>query len=137
MVVLPEHLHCIWSLGEADANYSLRWKFIKEGFTKKYLVEGGRENNRSDSKRRRGERAVWQRRFWEHTVRNEDELGRLCDYIHYNPVKHGHVKCPHQWPHSSFHRFVRQDLYPSNWACCCVRDPEVPAWLESLDNVGE
>lgn len=74
----------------------------------------------SVSRQKKHERPVWQRRFWEHTVRNEDELAALCDYIHYNPVKHGYARCPHSWPHSSFHRFVRAKLYPQDWLCVCA-----------------
>jgi putative transposase len=70
----------------------------------------------SESRLRRRERGIWQRRFWEHTIRDEDDFARHVDYIHFNPVKHGHVEYPADWPYSSFHRFVRLGLYPEAWA---------------------
>jgi putative transposase len=91
VVLLPDHLHCLWTLPKDDTNFSLRWKVIKLKFTRFFLQAGGTEWTVSDSKRRRHERGLWQRRFWEHTVRNEREFEILCNYIHYNPVKHGHA----------------------------------------------
>jgi len=108
--LLPEHVHCVWTMPPGDSDYPMRWKMIKERFSKAYLPRGGKEAARSDSKERRGERGVWQRRYWEHTVRDEEDFARLCDCIHYNPVKHGVARCPHQWPHSSFRRFVVQGV---------------------------
>jgi len=136
-VLLPEHLHCIWTLPEGDAGYSIRWKLIKERFSKAFLSHGGKEAKQSDSKTQRGERGVWQRRFWEHTVRDEVDLERLCDYIHYNPVKHGLVKCPYEWPHSTFHRFVDHGLYPRDWACHCEKEKRIASWMVSNDFAGE
>ena len=83
-----------------------------------------------------GRRGVWQPRFWEHSIRDEDDYERHFDYIHYNPVKHGYVRCPHEWPHSSFHRWVRADVYPWHWACWgdAQRMLEFP---EIVDTVGE
>lgn len=86
-----------------------------------YLADGGRETLRSVSRARHGERGVWQRRYWEHTIRSEQRFIDLCDYIHYNPVKHGLVNCPHVWPWSSFAKFVRNQLYEHNWNCACKR----------------
>ena len=113
--LLPEHLHCIWSLPEGDADYSKGWKEIKRKFTRGYLLEVGPGGERNASRVRRGEAAVWQRRFWEHTMRDEGDLNRHLDYIHYNPVKHGLVKNVSDWPWSSFHRYVREGCYAEDW----------------------
>jgi putative transposase len=131
VVLLPDHVHTIWALPEGDANYSLRWGLIKERFTRLFLDGGGREGVMSLSRRRRRERAVWQRRFWEHTVRDEDDLKRCADYIHWNPVKHGLVKsvCEYAW--SSLHRFVGGGEYDPTWGSA---DPcpgyDEPEWGE-------
>jgi putative transposase len=110
MVVLPEHLHCVWTLPEDDADYPTRWKKIKAVFSRG-LPKG---EQRSASRVAKGERGIWQRRFWEHTLRDDDDLRRHLDYIHFNPVKHGHVRNVIEWPYSSFHRYVRSGVYPSN-----------------------
>lgn len=109
--LLPEHIHCIWSMPEGDAEYSRRWSEIKRFFTKGYLLNTGEGGERNESRLKRREAAVWQRRFWEHTIRDEEDLNRHLDYIHYNPVKHGLVKSAAEWPWSSFHRFVRMGYY--------------------------
>ncbi|MDM7998544.1 MAG: transposase [Dehalococcoidia bacterium] len=113
MVVLPDHLHAIWVLPEDDSDFSVRWRLIKTIFTRGKPVTLPKPA--SDSRRMKKERAIWQRRFWEHMIRDEADLNRHRDYIHYNPVKHGLATSPDQWKHSSFHRFVRQGLYPSDW----------------------
>ncbi|SRR6266481_2240862 len=115
VVLLPDHLHAIWTLPEGDSDYSLRWKRIKEEFTIKYILSGGREGLRSSSRLRRKERGIWQRRFWEHTIKDDDDLEQHMNYVHYNPVKHGLVRCPRDWPFSSFHRWVKLGAYPSDW----------------------
>ena len=135
--LLPDHLHCIWTLPEGDSSYPIRSKLIKEKFTRRFIREGMIESRRSASKQRRGERGVWQRRYWEHTVRDEEELARLCDYIHYNPVKHGLVACPHQWPYSTFSRFVAQGIYPKDWGCSCEKEPIISSWMVDNDVAGE
>jgi len=112
LVVLPDHLHSIWILPPGDADYATRWRLIKTGFSRG--VE--RLEERSESRRLKRERGIWQRRYWEHTLRDEEDVGRHCDYIHYNPVKHGHVKSAIDWPYSSFRRFVRRGLYSADWA---------------------
>lgn len=119
VVLLPDHLHCLWTLPEGDTDFSLRWKVIKLKFARSYLRNGGTEWTMSASRQRRGERGLWQRRFWEHTVRDEREFEILCNYIHYNPVKHGHADCPHGWPYSSFEKFVAQKRYSLDWCCEC------------------
>ena len=115
VVVLPDHLHAMWELPRGDANYSLRWKRLKEEFTRKYLADGGRERSRSDSRTAQGERAVWQRRFWEHLVRDEDDYQNCLDYIHYNPVKHGVSDRPMSYRWSSFRQFVKHGEYERDW----------------------
>lgn len=117
IVVLPDHLHAIWSLPAGDVGYSTRWAWIKKEFTKRYLASGGQEQATSGSRRKNRRRGVWQRRFWEHTIEEERDYEAHFDYVHWNPVKHGYVTCPVDWPHSSFHRWVRAGVYPRNWGC--------------------
>jgi putative transposase len=117
IVLLPEHLHCVWTLPAGDAAFSRRWAWIKRAFTQGWLESGGAERGVSPSKRNDGRRGVWQRRFWEHALRDETDFERHCDYVHYNPVKHGLVSCPRDWPFSTFSRFVRAGDYPSDWGC--------------------
>jgi putative transposase len=109
-VLLPDHAHMVWTLPENDGDYSLRVRLIKHLFTRSLLKKGV-----DFKKRSKGERSCWQRRFWEHQVRNEYDLQRQVDYIHYNPVKHGYVKNVKDWPHSSFHRYVREGKLPLDW----------------------
>jgi len=112
MVVLPDHLHAIWTLPPGDANYPVRWSLIKAGFSRKMeageLVNGSRERKR--------ERGIWQRRYWEHQIRDDVDLARHIDYIHFNPVKHEHVTVPAEWPYSSIHRYIRQGVLMPDWA---------------------
>jgi putative transposase len=115
IVLLPDHLHCLWTLPRGDENFSVRWNQIKRRFSESWLKAGGAEIAPSPSRTGRGERGVWQRRFWEHVVRDEQDLERCCDYIHYNPVKHGYVARPWDWEWSSFRRFVRAGQYPADW----------------------
>ena len=110
-VVLPEHLHAVWTLPEGDADFSTRWTLIKRGFSAR-LAKG---ESRSASRIAKGERGIWQRRFWEHTVRGEDDFARHVDYVHFNPVKHGLVGNTKDWPFSSFRRAVARGNYPVNW----------------------
>lgn len=101
-VLLPEHLHCIWKLPDEDSDFSKRWGRIKSKFTKLWLAAGGREVAVSVARAEHHECGVWQKRFWEHGIRDEEDFSHHVNYIHYNPVKHGLVRCPHEWPHSSF-----------------------------------
>ena len=110
-VVMPEHMHAVWTLPPGDSNYALRWSSIKRRFSKALPAT----EQRSDVRVARGERGVWQRRFWEHLIRDDDDYARHIDYIHYNPVKHGWVKRVADWPHSSFQRFVDEGIYPLDW----------------------
>jgi len=112
VVVLPDHLHCIWTLPPEDADFSARWRKIKAIFSRQLPKIERRSVSRLD----KGERGIWQRRFWEHALRDETDWERHVDYIHYNPVKHGRVKQVADWPYSTFHRYVRLGLYPRNWA---------------------
>ncbi|MGD1940551.1 MAG: transposase [Leptolyngbyaceae cyanobacterium] len=118
-VVLPEHLHFIWTLPTNDSNYSKRVRRIKVLFTKALRGQNTQLENLSSSRRKHRESDVWQRRFWEHTLRSEAELSHYLDYVHYNPVKHGWVSCPHQWPYSSFDKWVRAGAYHPDWGCRC------------------
>ncbi|MET3906706.1 putative transposase [Bradyrhizobium sp. S3.3.6] len=110
IVILPDHLHVIMTLPEDDSDFSGRLRRIKGLFTHQLAASGA-----SISRNHRGEFALWQRRFWEHTIRNESDFERCADYIHYNPVKHGLVASPIDWPYSSLHRYVRAGLLPADW----------------------
>ena len=111
-VVLPEHIHCIWTLPEGDSDYSGRWRAIKIAFAKAVP----KTERRSAVRRAKGERGIWQRRFWEHTIRDERDYASHMDYVHFNPVKHGRVERVKDWPYSSFHRLVKAGVYPLDWA---------------------
>ena len=110
-VVLPEHMHCVWTLPPGDANYALRWQLIKHGFSSRLP----KNEPISSRRQRRRERGIWQRRYWEHLIRDERDYARHIDYIHYNPIKHGHVTHLADWPYSSFHRAVAAGIYPADW----------------------
>lgn len=128
-VLLPDHLHSVWILPPGDDRYSTRWRRIKEEFTRTYLERGGSEYPLSASRKKKGERGIWQRRFWEHTIRDEDDLKRCVDYMHWNPCKHNLVPHPRDWPWSTFHRFVEQGEYDINWGSTnpCP-DYDTPEW---------
>jgi putative transposase len=112
IVVLPDHLHCIWTLPPDDADFSSRWHAIKARFSRG-ITRGERLSERRVAK---GERGIWQRRFWEHAIRDERDFERHADYIHFNPVKHGYAQTPAEWEYSSFRRFVDAGYYPPDWA---------------------
>jgi putative transposase len=122
LVVLLDHLHAVWRLPEGDADYSERWRRIKAGFSRA-LPAGervgasrtARGERVSASRAGKGERGVWQRRFWEHTIRDEEDLRNHLDYVHFNPVKHGLVSRVIDWPHSTFHEYVRRGVYAPDW----------------------
>jgi len=111
-VILPEHLHCIWRLPEADNDFSTRWRLIKSYFSR-HVLTGERISN---SRKRKQERGIWQRRFWEHLIRDDKDYQQHFDYIHYNPVKHGYVRQAKDWPYSSFHLWVKRKVYLEHWA---------------------
>jgi putative transposase len=111
-VVLPEHLHCVIELPVGDANFSLRWRLIKSHFSKSLP----KTELLSATRLRRGERGIWQRRFWEHLIRDEKDFSAHMDYVHINPLKHGLVQRVSDWPYSTFHLLTEQGVYPANWA---------------------
>ncbi|MDO8136573.1 MAG: transposase [Candidatus Brocadiales bacterium] len=114
-VLLPDHVHCIWTLPRDDNNFSIRWQLIKRRFTIRYKKFKNEIRAINESHKKRGEKVVWQRRFWEHLIRDERDFERHCDYIHYNPVKHGYVTAPKDWEFSTFHSFVKSGIYDNNW----------------------
>jgi putative transposase len=112
-VILPDHLHMIWRLPEGEDDYATRWRLIKSYFTRHW--PGASDYPTTPSRQSKGERAVWQRRYWELLIRDEADWRRHVDYIHYNPVKHGLARALAAWPYSSFHPFVKQGHYSSDW----------------------
>jgi putative transposase len=112
-VVLPDHMHAVWTLPPDDADFSTRWMLIKAGFSR--AIDRGESIRRSRVSK--GERGIWQRRFWEHQIGNEVDLANHVDYVHINPVKHGHTACASDWPYSSIHRYIRQGHLSADWAC--------------------
>ena len=111
-VVLRDHMHAVWTLPEGDGDCATRWMLIKAGFSR--VVPKG-ERIRA-ARLRKGERGLWQRRFWEHLITNETDLRRHVDYVHINPVKHGYVARASDWPYSSIHRYIGRGLVPVDWA---------------------
>ena len=110
-VVMPEHMHCIWTLPPGDDDYAIRWRAIKALFSRNLP----KHEYRTKVRQSRGERGIWQRRFWEHSIRDERDFAAHMDYLHYNPVKHGHVTRVMDWPYSSFLRWVDKGVYPIDW----------------------
>ena len=110
-VVLPEHMHCVIELPANDSDYATRIRLIKIGFSKALP----KTERRSIVRINRGERGIWQRRYWEHLIRDEADFQSHLDYIHHNPVKHGWVKQVKDWSYSTFHRCVKKGIYPLNW----------------------
>jgi putative transposase len=112
-VVLPDHMHAVWTLPADDTDFSTRWMLIKAAFSR--AIEQGENIHRSRMKKR--ERGIWQRRFWEHQIRDENDLAGHVDYVHINPVKYGHAVRASDWPYSSIHRYIRQGHLDADWAC--------------------
>jgi len=112
-VVLPDHLHCLWCLPEGDADFSTRWQMVKTSFSRRMPAK----------KRKDGAKTIWQPRFYDHCIRDESDFQKHLDYIHFNPVKHGLVSSPGDWPYSSFAHFVALGCYAGNWGD--VAPPEV------------
>jgi putative transposase len=110
IVILPDHLHAILTLPEGDSDFSGRWRKIKSMFSRQAVADGV-----PAKRNRKGEYSLWQRRFWEHTFRDDLDFARHFDYVHYNPVKHALVARASDWPYSSFHRYVRSGLLPEDW----------------------
>ncbi len=113
--ILPDHIHFIWSLPEDDHNYSMRISQIKRRFSKQYTETFDLSKEMNKSRQKRKESSIWQRRFWEHWIRDENDLNRHIDYIHYNPVKHSLVSRAQDWKYSSFHEFVNMGYYDPDW----------------------
>ncbi len=109
-VLLPDHLHCIWTLPPGDGDFSSRWSLIKSAVSRAIGAQYRRDEWKNDSKRKHRESTIWQRRFWEHCIRDEDDLQRHMDYLHFNPVKHGLVKAVADWPYSTFHRLMAEGV---------------------------
>jgi REP-associated tyrosine transposase len=116
MVVLPEHLHAILTLPEGDSDCAVRWALIKANFSRFLPCT----EPVSASRAAKGERGIWQRRYWEHLIRDDEDLDRHVDYIHWNPVKHGLVDAPAAWPHSSIHRYIANGILPADWGGSCA-----------------
>jgi putative transposase len=134
-VILPDHLHVLWTLPRGDTAYSVRVGRIKVLFTRALRGHNALPQDVSASRQKHRESNVWHRRFWEHTIADDRDFEQHLNYIHYNPVKHGHARCPHSWPHSSFARSVADGLYDPHWGCSC--DGRIPAMprMASLDGV--
>ena len=118
-VLLPDHLHCLWTLPSGDAYFGVRWGWIKRLVTRTVAADYAREDEQNASRVARRESTIWQRRFWEHQIRDEADFAAHMDYVHFNPVKHGLVNAVLDWPYSTFHRDVREGVYPADWG---VRD---------------
>jgi putative transposase len=114
VVVLPDHIHAIWTLPPRDPDFSTRWMLVKSAFSRR-CAQTNEVAAPGNSRARRREQAIWQRRFWEHHIRDERDFASHVDHIHYNPVKHGYVSAAKDWPYSSFHRYVRLGLCLLDW----------------------
>lgn len=114
-VLLPDHLHCIWTLPDGDADFAKRWGMIKRHVSQRCGDRLNREEWLSESRRKRNETSLWQRRYWEHQIRNEADFEKHVDYIHWNPLKHGLVDKVAEWPYSTFHQHVARGAYSQNW----------------------
>jgi putative transposase len=114
-VLLPDHLHCIWTMPAEDSNFSVRWSLIKHhvSFACRHLSV---DESTTQSRRKHRDAGIWQRRFWEHRIRDDADLQRHVDYVHINPVKHGLAQSACQWPYSTFHRYLKVGMYPVDWA---------------------
>jgi putative transposase len=117
-VLLPDHLHSIWRLPENDSDFSTRWNCIKGRFSRIYSTKVDTGDPASSSRLKKREQSIWQRRFWEHWIRDEHDFARHLDYIHFNPVKHGYVHSPKEWDWSTFHRYVEKQWYDLDWGVC-------------------
>ncbi len=122
MVALPDHLHCIWTLPESDNNYAIRWRLVKTWFTKHCNQDLRLVQNQT--KARRQEQALWQHRYWEHAIRDEDDFQHHVEYIHYNPVKHGYVASAVDWPYSSLQRYIKNGSVPADWGSSMIEIPD-------------
>ena len=133
-VILPDHVHMIWTLPEGDADFSKRWSKIKSQFTRRFIAAGGTGRAVGPAKVRDGRRGVWQPKFYEHTIRDEDDFVAHVEYVHFNPVKHRLVDYPDEWLQSSFGEYVGRGIYPA--ACCRGPTSEARRRVESMSDVG-
>ena len=121
--LLPNHLHCIWQMPSESCDYSKRWSIIKRLFSKKYLAVGGKELPQTGSRQKKRESGIWQRRFWEHFIRDREDFYNHMHYIHYNPGKHGLCEQPDQWPYSTYQKYQNQKIYEGfDWSCFTQED---------------
>lgn len=111
MVVLPDHMHAMMTLPANDRDYPVRWMLIKSGFSRKMI----KAEERNESRKRKGERGIWQRRYWEHLIRDSRDYERHVDYIHHNPVKHGYVRKAADWEYSSIHQYIARGVINRDW----------------------
>lgn len=130
-VVLPDHLHLLWQPPEGDADYSSRLRLVKSAFTRATVAAGTAMAVISASRAAKGEQAIWQRRFWEHTIRDARDFQAHLDYIHINPVRHGLVAAAKDWPHSTFRDWVARGAYESSWGSSDM--PPMPDWVDRYD----
>lgn len=137
-VVLPDHMHHIWTLPDNDDRLSARVGRMKILFTQMLRGPGSLPEDVNASRLKHRESDVWQRRFIDHYIRDDDDFERHLNYVHYNPVKHGYVTCPHLWPHSSFERWVKKDVYLPDWCCSCDgRAVQPPDFGDIANLIGE
>ena len=121
-VLLPDHFHCLWSLPQGVDDFSTRIKRIKDGFTEAWLASGGYEVPVTESQKKNGNRGIWHPRFWEHWIRDTEDLENHLDYIHYNPTKHGYQLRPANWPYSTIHKYIRMGHYHKDWGSSIPRN---------------
>ena len=134
IVLLPDHLHMICTLPSGDGEYSKRIGWIKKEFSQRWLACSGKGSTISPSKQRERRLGVWQPRFWEHTIEEDGDFDNHFDYVHWNPTKHGYVKSPKDWPHSSFHRWVSAGVYPVDWGRSSTNPPQS---VRAINDAGE
>ena len=130
LVVLPDHLHALWQMPPNDASYSMRWRLVKEAFTRSYMRRFGIPDA-TPTQQGRGEQTVWQRRFWEHLIRDDSDFAAHLDYIHLNPVHHGLSRSPEDWPHSTFKQWVGRGAYEPGWGSDVK--PALPDWSKKFE----
>ena len=137
IVLLHDHWHSIWTLPPGDDAYSKRIGWIKKEFTQQWVAIGGVEQQISEGKQRQRRRGIWQPRFWEHTIEDESDFQNHFDFLHWNPVKHGLVQCPRDWPYSSFHRWVNRGVYAEHWGCFTQLGSTPPPTTRKVNEAGE
>ena len=137
-VILPDHLHFLWQFPPNNADYSKRVGRLKALFTKSFKAENNLIQEISESRKKHRESNIWQRRFWEHTIKDERDFEQHLDYIHYNPVKHGLISCPHLWQYSSLNLWIKKGFYTQDWACVCQGNKvKIPDFREIVNSVRE